>query len=700
MSDPDIEMSDAGDIPGWEDDIAAEIINQALEREILDYRDPKKGKKRKARGPGKRMVEKVVNSPRVSERLEKVIRYMKMAKFPSVGSFLYALYCDRNKRHVNRCGRFFKQGGFKKIICMWFDDARVKGSAENQQVIMEVVDSLIQKEIRLLERRKELYKRAKDFEPISLGTFEFDCVHDIYERQCPLLLSMILKLTQGGAVGGGGGGVEGDDDTGGAEDNAERLRGGCSRKRGRMLATTTAISCLLYGRSFRMNFWQAMIGFFLHGHNTHRDAMETLHHLGLCALYSYVIGAEKAHAKESVMRLKERVKREPFMISWDNINRKIQVAHELLHNKAHMINWTTVAIIFLRSPESVSLPATPDLSAAWVNEVSRRSMTAMDFMLPQESREYHWPMCRGMLGGIIDKYFGHPARLQRVVSRLVDGVETTKVVSWAPELVDPVRLLSEQRSDVHPLKTLELNEGTIEGTALVMDAILEELDLGGVEDDLRGRILCSGDQLSTKLLQTARFLRNKERPGKNLDWAVAVIGLFHLQMSILHLIMRHHLGHEDGRDPASLYKFRNLLKRTGIGEKISNFRAAEELVEHVFIGHVLAMFMECFRAETVNQLGEKLEEVDIEVEIERAYHRFFRVGLVHEARMLSGFDQSGSKPKGKRMDPGGDEVDEELPDAESPDLMACKEKCDVVLENAVLFMQHVALYEELKSAIQ
>ncbi|KAF8422174.1 hypothetical protein EV426DRAFT_706316 [Tirmania nivea] len=49
----DIEMCDAGDNPRWEDEIEADATNQAFDREILEYKDPKKGIKKKGRGPRK-----------------------------------------------------------------------------------------------------------------------------------------------------------------------------------------------------------------------------------------------------------------------------------------------------------------------------------------------------------------------------------------------------------------------------------------------------------------------------------------------------------------------------------------------------------------------------------------------------------------------------------------------------------------------
>ncbi|KAF8427091.1 hypothetical protein EV426DRAFT_640951 [Tirmania nivea] len=95
----DIEMCDTGDNPGWEDEIEADAINQALDREILEYKNPKKGKKKKGRGPGKRMVEETVNSPIVSERFEKVYPIYEKGKVPVRGSL-----SKEDLKELSTCG--------------------------------------------------------------------------------------------------------------------------------------------------------------------------------------------------------------------------------------------------------------------------------------------------------------------------------------------------------------------------------------------------------------------------------------------------------------------------------------------------------------------------------------------------------------------------------------------------------------------
>lgn len=148
-------------------------------------------------------------------------------------------------------------------------------------------------------------------------------------------------------------------------------------------------------------------------------------------------------------------------------------------------------------------------------------------------------------------------------------------------------------------------------------------------------------------------------------------------------VRRFHLGHDDGRNPASLNKFKNLLKRTKIGETCPNFRACEELVNHVYDGHVLALCMNVLQVETIDQLNEKLSQCDVTVLVDKVFARGFDIGLVHKMRTESGYYEVH-----KTKDP--------TPEA----LQQCDEASDVVLENAILFLQVVTVYREMSNGIQ
>lgn len=131
---------------------------------------------------------------------------------------------------------------------------------------------------------------------------------------------------------------------------------------------------------------------------------------------------------------------------------------------------------------------------------------------------------------------------------------------------------------------------------------------------------------------------------------------------------RFHLGHDDGRDPASLNKFNKLLRRAKIAENCTNFRACEELVNHVYDGHILGLCMDVLKVETIDALGEELRHCDIIALVEKIYSRGFELGLVQKMREENG--------------------------------LACEDNCGIILENAILFMQVSCVYRELCDAIQ
>ena len=63
------------------------------------------------------------NSPRTTRRLDIIMCTMDKAKFGSLGHFLSALFSDKSNSLRNRCGRFFLQGGFLKVLKLWFADS-------------------------------------------------------------------------------------------------------------------------------------------------------------------------------------------------------------------------------------------------------------------------------------------------------------------------------------------------------------------------------------------------------------------------------------------------------------------------------------------------------------------------------------------------------------------------------------------------
>ena len=564
MTTPDSDLMASED--EWDNIEEIEVDLDKLESLVNNYKEPNYEKLNQHTGVRKPLVSVPGSRSRLrtTARLDLVIRYIHLAGFKSISEFLCALFTDQKKSYINICRRFFFQGGFSKVITLWFQDRRsLKLSKDHRKDVVRMVHRWCDDEIRQLERTHCLYQSGANFSSQTWKQCSLQDLGGIYMENCPILVYLMTKLTASSGKNDkkpkSGGPVEydaateleseGSENESSAEHNTRgggvhgprrppakraKVQQEPQTRKNRQNICTTVLSILLFGRSWRLNYFQSMLGYYLNVEGTHKNCNETLHALGISASYSYIRESQKSNAKALIEELQERVKKECFMISWDNINRLVKVSHETLNNKSHMINWTSGSIIFLKSPGqqnegfAVEQPMRV-IPRNWVNEKPRSHLYGSALMLDQEAVNYYIPMCKGSISSVILKYFRQEAMLER---------KLPERYKWKPTTLPEVYVIPPRKCDAYILKTMELNEGTIDGTIQVMDEIVrKQLKLD--DDALAGRrILCSGDQLSTKLLRVSRFLRNEEREGNNLNWAVAIIGLFHWRMSVLHMILR------------------------------------------------------------------------------------------------------------------------------------------------------------------
>ena len=382
------------------------------------------------------------NSPRMTVRLGIIMRMLDKAKFESLAHFLCALFSDKASSLKNRCGRFFKQGGFVKVLKLWFADLRAWESDAKSVVIESVIEWLLE-EIKALERTKLLQRQAKNHEPDFMDQYNFRRLHTIYEKQCPILAKLVgktmsqiwvPKVSQEDVPKEVESEVSDSEKDEESMSETEILR---RRKRGegtkkRWLIKTTVISLILYGRSNRLNAFQSVVGYYLHAEGVHRGCIETCHSAGISVSYPFIRRCEIANAEASMKIALHRIntKKQPFLISWDNINRMMRVAMERMHSKSHMENWTTVAIIFL-DDTGVDLMG-PGFPVEWINMEIRNSLTGWDFVLDEDAIK-SWPQnCKASIGKVLVKWFHNIPQKKRVVDGVHREWEPAKAVERYP----------------------------------------------------------------------------------------------------------------------------------------------------------------------------------------------------------------------------------------------------------------------------
>lgn len=533
----------------WIPEVADEEnrVDIELRQMLREYDDSTVPKRRRRKKGGPRSG----NTSRTTARLDIIMRMIDEAKFKSLGHFLWALFSDESHSLNNHCGRFFLQGGFFKVLKLWFSDPRAWGQPEAKTVVIGSVIQWMLEEIKALEQTKMLHYKAKHHELDFMDKVNFQRLHAMYEEKCPILGKFIERgmsqvwvpkdlpddtsnVTNEAALKG----QVSDSDSGESSDGedektAEMFR---RRKRGegtkrRWLIKTTVIGLILYGRSNRLNAFQSIIGYYLHAEGAHRGCIETLHSMGISVSYSFIRRAEIANAEASMRVVLQRINqnKEPFLISWDNVNRMIRVMLERVHSKPYMENWTTVAIIFLdRSGVDLIGPGFP---AGWVNLEIRNTLSGVHFMLDEDSIN-SWPQnCKASIGKVLARWFGSILKKKRSV----DGV----VQEWKPENAVERQPLKLKKTYAQVLHTLSENEGTTKGTSNVFRQIIEKQLKIDPQLLVGKKILGSADQLSLKLMRIAQFIMDEEAPGKNMDFVEGMIGLFHLRLAVMHMIMRY-----------------------------------------------------------------------------------------------------------------------------------------------------------------
>jgi hypothetical protein len=146
------------------------------------------------------------------------------------------------------------------------------------------------------------------------------------------------------------------------------------------------------------------------------------------------------------------------------------------------------------------------------------------------------------------------------------------------------------------------NEGTIEGTFGVHRDIWQE-KFGLKEDDATGDFatrlwLVCGDQLTCSHSRAVQ--RDQAYTSQAYDrrrWMLTVPGLFHVQMNLLHTIVRTHWKPQDQLfSRATLIHDVDYWNRSGITQENAKFHLVEPLLRQGFAARVLALWYEALHS--------------------------------------------------------------------------------------------------------
>jgi hypothetical protein len=348
-----------------------------------------------------------------------------------------------------------------------------------------------------------------------------------------------------------------------------------------------------------------MIGFWLQAVKVPKRAISVLNQMGISVSYDSIRVAVKAVSQAAQDRMRNIVKSGVlFGLCWDNVALPNNKKETTEMNRGSLDHCTTSYMyeLFVPPPQDTASPtdvqAYDNIMAAQ-EENSRRkrigiprelvskvnpeykSLQRADFIFGKNINEY-WPdVVTVHLSDFLHEFFGAAV----ISAYTVDGRRLER-----PRMPEELYRIPHQKSRLHPLKVLDIDESSIDGNAQVIEAIASELDCNLAQ--LNGSsVMITGDQMTTARVRSLKDLRSRDMLERRFGFADTISGWLHTEMAVANGIQRCHSGGKDGLDPGSLNRFITVLGRTGISENVTDHDALHRLIIHVLKGHILAALL-------------------------------------------------------------------------------------------------------------
>ncbi|KAG0364485.1 hypothetical protein BGX24_004577, partial [Mortierella sp. AD032] len=281
----------------------------------------------------------------------------------------------------------------------------------------------------------------------------------------------------------------------------------------------------------------------------------------------------------------------PIIILSDNLNWIDGVHHQLLNNPSIVRNTTTVTIVIgenlgddLHGP--IEQPHTQHLLTGDRNDNNHGEE------VDDSNEDALKPLARFYLFDVLQK-FHEPYRMFVTAFKIPNGT----LLGSTPTLAFEIGLL-------------DIDQSTVAGNIQVIEHVQELLDLP--EEFFKTQKLgLVGDLLTISRFRSAKQRRACEidsLPSDRWEWAIPIFGLFHLQMTVVKVIMRTHYGSHD--TPGSLAYNISLLGRKRIDPDAKLYHNAKELLISSFNAMVRRIWLVMMgKKDSTSGLAEGLEEM-------------------------------------------------------------------------------------------
>ncbi|KAH9910452.1 uncharacterized protein BXZ73DRAFT_83560 [Epithele typhae] len=266
-----------------------------------------------------------------------------------------------------------------------------------------------------------------------------------------------------------------------------------------------------------------------------------------------------------------------------------------------------------------------------------------------------------------------------------------------------------QRTSIHPLPTMNIDESSVTGNASVLDYIFRrELKFNFGAARFREVVrLVFGDQLSLARIRTLIMHRiGHDTLATSHANLVPGPGLFHYQLALVHGILETHFGEpnpesggEGTLNPASISFFNSVLGRKPIFlSSLPPYRTCRDLIFTSLTAAVLSCLKTLMNVDDLEQLASELTFEELEAHALEIHQRFDinTVTILREERNAQVEDRLDEHKR--VLEAAGKSDKDELDSPFNP--LVNLNTGDMVYENTVLFLRDALLLREFDDAIR
>jgi hypothetical protein len=301
------------------------------------------------------------------------------------------------------------------------------------------------------------------------------------------------------------------------------------RKRRHIVMALAAIASL---SNQQFNIVQGIISYYLFASRAPKRLMSIFNHLGVSSSYNSLQTALQSNAKALTTILKKLCSRNvAFQLNLDNLNLANNVRDQRV---THAGSFSSATAAFLLIP--VNPP--PMFSRDAVNYQAARNLTVRHFFPSPEEEKNLLFAFQSMLFDTVKEF--SKAR----------NLELPNIKFPMPSIfpLDP-----KATPEILTLPLYDLNESKIDEMIKILYNIAEDVGLSK-EQVLEKMILFKGDYLTVRnvrsysfpgcilMYRKAKFRQRFCSPHSTLNYIETATGLFHLEMNVLVMIFRAHLG--------------------------------------------------------------------------------------------------------------------------------------------------------------